>query len=218
MSQLFSRTASHIFNVVVVLACVAPLVIGFIGWKAYPSAWWSGRNEPLQQTVPFSHQHHAGVLGIDCRYCHQSVERSAFAGIPPIKTCMTCHSQIWTTAAMLEPIRQSYSSGVAIQWRRVHDLPEFVFFDHSIHVAKGVGCSTCHGRVDQMPLTLQHATLEMRWCVDCHRDPSPYLRPKSEVFDMAWTPPANQREAGRALMRAYHINTAEIMDCVACHR
>ncbi len=119
---------------------------------------------------------------------------------------------------MLEPIRASYASGVPIQWRRVHDLPEFVFFDHSIHVAKGVGCSTCHGRVDEMPLTWQSATLEMRWCLDCHRDPARYLRPHSEIFNMAWTPPANQAEAGRALMRAYHINTAEIQDCVACHR
>jgi len=134
------------------------------------------------QPVPFSHQHHVSGLGIDCRYCHTSVEQSSFAGIPPTKTCMNCHSQIWTSASMLEPVRASYRTGQSIEWTRIHDLPDFVYFNHSIHVHKGIGCSTCHGRIDTMPLTRKVNTLYMQWCIECHRNPERYIRPRSEVL------------------------------------
>ena len=133
---------------------------------------------PREQPIPFSHAHHVGGLGIDCRYCHTSVETSSFAGIPPTKTCMNCHSQIWSTSPTLEPVRESFRTGVSIQWTRVNDLPDYVYFNHSIHVNKGIGCESCHGRVDRMPLTWQENSLQMDWCLDCHRDPGKHIRPR----------------------------------------
>jgi hypothetical protein len=168
--------------------------------------------------LPFSHQHHVAGLGIDCRYCHTSVETSAFAGIPPTETCMTCHSQIWNQATMLQPVRDSLASGQPIVWNRVNALPDFVYFNHSIHIAKGIGCSTCHGRVDEMPLMRKVAPLNMSWCLNCHRAPEQYIRPVEQVFNMAWTPPANQIEQGRALMAKYHVNTERLTNCSTCHR
>ena len=169
-----------------------------------------------EQPVPFSHQHHVGGMGIDCRYCHTSAETSSYAGIPPTKTCMNCHSGIWTDSPMLEPVRESFRSGVSLQWTRVNDLPEFVYFNHSAHVNKGVGCSTCHGRVDRMPLMWQHASLQMEWCLGCHRAPERFVRPKAEVFNAAWAPPANQIEEGRRLVKEYGI--APRTSCSTCHR
>jgi hypothetical protein len=169
-----------------------------------------------EQPVPFSHKHHVSGLGIDCRYCHTSVETSSFAGIPPTTTCMSCHSQIWAGSPMLEPVRASLRTNEPLRWTRVHDLPDFVYFDHSIHVAKGVGCSTCHGRVDQMPITWRENTLLMEWCLNCHREPERYVRPRSAIFQMDWVPPPNQLEAGRALLQAYHIR--KLTDCYTCHR
>ncbi|HEY2387518.1 MAG TPA: cytochrome c3 family protein [Candidatus Binatia bacterium] len=169
-----------------------------------------------EQPVPFSHKHHAGELGIDCRYCHTSVERTASAGIPSTQTCMNCHAQIWTDSAVLEPVRASYRTDSSIRWTRVHDLPDYVYFNHSIHVQKGVGCATCHGRVDQMNLTWQESSLQMEWCLDCHRNPERYVRPREEVFNMAWEPPSNQLEIGRELVRAYKIQS--LTDCYTCHR
>ena len=169
-----------------------------------------------EQPVPFSHKHHAGELGIDCRYCHTSVERTASAGIPATQTCMNCHAQIWVDSPMLEPVRASYRTDTSIHWWRVHDLPDYVYFNHSIHVQKGVGCATCHGRVDQMNLTWQESSLQMEWCLDCHRHPERYVRPREEVFNMAWEPPSNQLEMGRELMRAYKIQS--LTDCYTCHR
>lgn len=147
-----------------------------------------------EQPVQFSHQHHVGGIGIDCRYCHTSVETAASAGIPPTKTCMNCHSQIWLSSPYLEPVRESWKTNKPLKWNRVHDLPDFAYFDHSIHVAKGVGCSTCHGRVDRMPLMWQNASLQMEWCLECHRNPEKFIRPKSEIFNMDW-PPNNSPEA-----------------------
>src|SRR5262249_46164795 len=143
-------------------------------------------NNAREQPVPFSHRHHVGGIGLDCRYCHTTVEVSSFAGIPPTKTCMNCHSQIWTNSAMLEPVRESFRSGKSIEWNRVHHLAGFVYFDHSIHVKKGVGCVTCHGRVDQMPLTWQESSLQMEWCLGCHRNPERFVRPREQVFSMDW--------------------------------
>ncbi len=174
----------------------------------------------IEQPVPFSHAHHVGGLGIDCRYCHTSVERSSFAGLPPTETCMTCHSQIWTNAAMLEPVRASLRDDTPIRWNRVHDLPDFVYFNHAIHVAKGVGCETCHGRVDRMPLMRKAQPLTMGWCLACHRDPAPHLRPHAEVFTMGWTPPrgTDRRALGEALMRSYRIHDKTLTHCTICHR
>ena len=172
------------------------------------------------QPVPFSHQHHVTGLGIDCRYCHTSVEQSSFAGIPPTKTCMNCHSQIWTNAPMLEPVRASYRTGESLRWTRVNQLPDFVYFNHSIHVTKGIGCSTCHGRVDTMPLMYQVNTLYMQWCIDCHRNPERNVRPRDQVFNPTYeTPAPNQEEIGSRLVAEYKIKDARnLTDCATCHR
>lgn len=166
-----------------------------------------------EQPVPFSHKHHTTELGIDCRYCHTTVERAAFANVPPTQICMNCHSQIWTEAPVLEPVRASWRSGESLEWTRVHDLPDFVFFNHSIHVAKGVGCTTCHGDVGSMNLTWQDATLHMEWCLDCHRNPGPNLRPREEIFSLDWTP---DPELGEKLVEEYNVNPR--VDCTTCHR
>jgi hypothetical protein len=155
-------------------------------------------------------------MGIDCRYCHTAVEKSAQAGIPPTKTCMNCHSMIWNQSPTLEPVRASLRTGQSIEWVKVNDLPDFVYFNHSAHVNKGVGCTTCHGAVDKMPLVWQHASLQMEWCLDCHRQPEKYVRPKEEVFSVAWKPPANQLEEGRRLVKDYEIRTRT--SCSTCHR
>ena len=172
--------------------------------------------QPVDQPVPFSHKHHVSDEGIDCRYCHTTVENSAFAGMPTTQTCMNCHSQIWAQSPTLEPVRQSFLTGVPIQWNRVNNLADFVYFNHSIHVQKGVGCSTCHGPVDQMPLTYKTQTFQMSFCLDCHQDPTHFVRPRAEVFNMGWQPPANQDELGRTLMQAYHIQSK--ISCSTCHR
>jgi hypothetical protein len=184
------------------------------------------------QPVPFSHQHHVGGLGIDCRYCHTSVEKSSFAGIPPTKTCMNCHSQIWTGAPLLEPVRESFRTGKSLVWTRVNDLPDFVYFDHSIHVNKGVGCNTCHGPVDRMPLMFNYASLQMEWCLDCHRAPEKNLRPHDQVFNMRYEQPSSdkpvaldgrvytdQLSLGTDLVKKYKLRTVtDITSCSTCHR
>jgi hypothetical protein len=168
--------------------------------------------------VPFSHAHHVKGLGIDCRYCHTSVDKSPFAGIPPTQTCMTCHSQMWLHAPMLEPVRNSWATNTPLQWNRVHDLPDYVYFDHSIHVNKGVGCSTCHGDVSEMPLARRVVNLQMRWCIDCHRDPAQHLRPADEIYNPAWTEPSDQHAKGAALLAQYHIQVDQLTNCSVCHR
>ena len=169
-----------------------------------------------EQPVPFSHAHHVAGLGIDCRYCHTSVETSATAGIPPTKTCMNCHSQIWSNSPTLEPVRESFRSERSIEWVKVNDLPDFVYFNHSAHVNQGVGCTTCHGRVDRMPLMWQEASLTMEWCLACHREPERYLRPRAEVFNASYEPPADQLSLGRSLVKEYGIHTRT--SCSTCHR
>jgi hypothetical protein len=174
---------------------------------------------PIDQPVPFSHKHHVGDDGIDCRYCHVAVETSAFAGIPPLETCMTCHSQLFTDQPPLAALVAAYRGRGTLAWNRVHDLPDFVYFDHSIHVAKGVGCSTCHGAVDTMPLTWRVASLDMQWCIACHRDPAPNLRPASRIYDLHWTPPPDQAALGKALMASNHVRGADVLtSCSTCHR
>jgi Cytochrome c7 and related cytochrome c len=169
-----------------------------------------------EQPVPFSHRHHAGELGIDCRYCHTSVEQSAYANIPATQICMNCHAQIWSDSPTLEPVRASYRSGESIRWTKIYDLPDFVYFNHSIHIHKGIGCATCHGRVDEMNLTWQEPSLHMEWCLECHRNPQRYVRPREEVFNMAWKPDVDQSVLGPALVAEYNIESRD--DCSICHR
>ena len=183
------------------------------------SSYGTGSGVTIVQPIPFSHQHHVGVLGIDCRYCHTSVEHSAFAGMPPTKTCMNCHSQIWVGSQTLSPVRESYRTNESIHWKRVYNLPGFVYFDHHAHVQKGVGCSSCHGRIDQMPLTYQVPSLLMEWCLDCHRNPEQHLRPREAVFDMHYQQPDDQEVLGRKLMKEYHVHEKTFLtSCSLCHR
>ena len=214
--QIFPRSSNAIargslFVVVFVAAAVGWLLFTF---QRSPYITMAGVRKP--QPVPFSHQHHVTGLGVDCRYCHTSVEVSSFAGIPPTKTCMNCHAQIWTNAAYLEPVRASFRTGQSIEWTRVHVLPDYVFFDHSIHIHKGIGCSTCHGRVDQMPLTWRVNTLFMEWCLDCHRAPERFVRPRDQIFNMEWKAPQDQAALGRRLVAEYKIQ--KLTDCWTCHR
>jgi hypothetical protein len=218
MAQIFTRTTNTIARAT--LAC-AFLCLCAGGWLVH-ALYWSSYNTragiPREQPVPFSHQHHVAGLGIDCRYCHVSVESTAFAGMPSTETCMSCHSQVWTDAPPLEPVRRSFARNEPLRWTRVHDLPDFTFFDHSIHLSKGIGCATCHGPVDQMPLLWQEHTLFMKWCLDCHREPERFIRPQEELFNLAWQPPANQLDQGRDLLERHHVNTAQLADCSICHR
>ena len=219
MSQIFPRSANATARMS--LAGLAAVVL-FVGWTVFTlmrSSWATGQREFVEQPVQFSHAHHVGGVGLDCRYCHTSVETSAFAGLPPTKTCMNCHSQIWTNAPILEPVRASFRNDTNLTWIRVHDLPDFVYFNHQIHVKQGVGCATCHGEIDKMPLTFQASSLLMEWCLDCHRAPENYLRPRDQVFNMAYEPPANQLELGRQLKQQYKVASVEHMtSCSICHR
>src|SRR5919201_5102503 len=207
MSQLFHRSTNTLSRVTIFGAVfVAAGLIGVLGFIVR-SSYVTGVGVPIDQPVPFSHKHHVADDGIDCRYCHTTVETSAFGGIPPTQTCMNCHSQIWAQSPVLEPVRQSFATGEPIRWNRVHNLPDFVYFDHSIHVQKGIGCSSCHGRVDEMPLTWKTQPLDMSWCLDCHQNPAHFVRPQDQVFNMAWQPPANQDEIGQQLVQQYHIES-----------
>jgi len=216
MPQLFKRSANTISKVSIV--GVLLLVGGLIGLAMVlgRSSYVTRAEEFVAQPIQFSHMHHVADDGIDCRYCHTSVETSPFAGIPPTKTCMNCHSQLWWTAPILEPVRASFRDDTPLRWVRVHDLPDFVYFNHSIHVKKGVGCETCHGRIDQMPLVAQKQSLQMDWCLDCHRNPEKYVRPRSEVLTMGYKPPVPQAVMGAQLVKDYNIkgNTS----CSTCHR
>ena len=186
MPQIFHRRADAIARACFFTSFLLPAGLLLGGLVYTRSSYGTNAGDVRVQPVPFSHQHHVGVLGIDCRYCHTSVEVSSFAGFPPTKTCMNCHSQIWVGSDMLEAVRRSYRTGEPLQWHRVYNLPGFVYFDHSIHVHKGVGCTTCHGRIDEMPLTYQAPSLLMEWCLDCHRAPARHLRPRADVFDVRW--------------------------------
>lgn len=219
MAQVFPQSANAIARLSIVgglfLVAGALVTLDQITRSPYVTEVGVARAQP----IPFSHKHHAN-MGIDCRYCHTSVEDSSFAGIPPTKTCMNCHSIIFSDVPMLEPVRESWRTGESIQWTKVHDLPQFAYFNHSIHVAKGIGCSTCHGRVDQMQLVYKANTLYMQWCLDCHRAPEKFVRPKDRIYDMAWEPPPNQLEVGLELVKEYRIDTEHyrMLDCNLCHR
>jgi len=218
MPQIFHPSTNTFSRVSIfgALFAVAALAWGLalINRSSYVTRAGVAREQP----VPFSHRHHAGELGLDCRYCHTAVELGPIAGIPPTKTCMNCHSQIWVDSPVLEPVRASFRTDKSIEWIKVHDLPDFVYFNHSIHVRQGVGCATCHGRVDRMNLMWQESSLQMEWCLDCHRHPEQYVRPRDQVFNMAWEPPSDQLAAGRQLVKEYKIQVQQLTNCSICHR
>lgn len=216
MAQLFPRSANALARGSVVLLLFLLAGVGAAVFSLARSGYVTRQGLVLEQPVPFSHDHHVGQIGIDCRYCHTAVETTAAAGIPPTATCMNCHNQLWTNAALLEPVRASFRDGKPLEWNRVHDLPEFTYFNHSIHVAKGVACVTCHGQVDRMPLMYQFATLQMQWCLDCHKDPVPNIRPREEVTNVAWTPPAGFEQEQLRLASLYNVQSKT--SCSTCHR
>ena len=219
MAQLFPATANTIARISLFAGAALPVLLIVAGSSITRSSANTKVSVPLDQPVPFSHAHHVGGLGLDCRYCHTTVETSSFANVPPTKTCMNCHSQIWNTSPTLEPVRASYRTGQSIQWTRVNDLPDFVYFNHSIHINKGVGCESCHGRVDRMPLTHQENSLEMEWCLNCHRQPEKYLRPREFITTMGYQPDGDQAVIGNRLKQEYKVQDARVLtSCSTCHR
>lgn len=225
MAQLFHRSANTLAKGSIVVGILLAATVGGIAHTLDRSSYTTNQGITRDQPVPFSHKHHAKGLGIDCRYCHTSVEDSHFAGIPPTKTCMTCHSQIWTNAEVLRPVRNSWATNTPLQWTKVHDLADFVYFNHSIHVAKGVGCATCHGAVDKMPLMWQHAPLTMQWCLECHTQPEKFVRPREQVFNMEYRvdrdsgrPEKTQADLGPKLVEEYRIKKDQLTNCSICHR
>ncbi len=207
MAQIFDRSSNALARMSLVLTGLIVIALGVTLDQLQRSPWVTRQGQRADQPVPFSHKHHVQGLGLQCQYCHTTVEKSSYAGIPPTRTCMNCHAQIWTNAQLLEPVRQSWYTGQSIPWIKVHDLPDFVYFNHEIHVNKGIGCESCHGRVDEMPLMYAQNTLQMEWCLDCHRNPAKNLRPTSQIYNMAWESPAEDqsgvvrgdgRQAGRA--------------------
>lgn len=219
MPQLFHRSSNALARITIYGFVFIIAALAWACLELQHSPWVTRQAEAREQWPPFSHQHHVGGLGIDCRYCHTSVETSSFAGIPPTKTCMNCHSQMWTGSDMLQPVRMSFTTGQSLQWIRVNDLPDFVFFQHDIHINKGIGCNVCHGRVSRMPLMMAAQTLQMQWCLDCHRAPEKYIRPRDQVFNVDYVEPRNQLELGRRLVKEYHVRSArDITSCSTCHR
>lgn len=218
--QIFRPRANTVFKV---SAFGVLYVVALLVWSLAildRSNYTRRVNEPIAQPIPYSHELHAGSLGMDCRYCHTAVENSAFANVPPLETCMACHNQVKANSLLVQPLKEASQTGKPFEWTRVHDLPDFVYFNHSIHVNKGVGCSTCHGRIDKMPTVWRVKDLTMGWCLDCHRAPENYLRPREEVFNMEWQPPAEQVALGRQLMQKYNVPSGRLVltHCNICHR
>ena len=217
MAQVFHRSINWVAKLsilfILALAVLSLAILLNINRLDYVSHVGLAKDQP----VPFSHKHHVTGMGIDCRYCHTSVEESSFAGIPPVETCMTCHSLVWTEAPILEPVRAAWRDQTPLQWTRIHDLPDFVYFRHDIHIAKGIGCDSCHGPVDQMPLMYKENTLNMEWCLECHREPEKHIRPREQVFDVTWTPPADQERIGARLVEEYDVQVSQLTDCSVCH-
>lgn len=226
MAQVFHPSSNTITKLILISIVLGVPALG-VALLSINLSYGNSMYIPIEQPIQFSHKHHVGDDGLDCRYCHTSVDKGAFASVPPTETCMTCHSQIWSDSPELKPVYDSYNSGDPIRWKRVHDMPDFVYFNHSIHVDKGVSCVTCHGRVDKMPLTMKVHTMTMSWCLDCHRHPEKYIRPKEKVFDLDWQPsdmmdetglPYTQAKLGAKLVKDYNIMPAEqLINCSICH-
>ncbi len=219
MAQIFRPSANVLAKLSIVLGLLCTIGF-FVTWDLIQrSSLVRYTGVPHPQPVEYSHETHL-ALGIDCRYCHVFVEEQPIAGIPPVNVCMNCHSMIQTEAVTLEPVRKSWETGEPIAWTKVHDTPDFVFFDHSAHVNKGIGCATCHGRVDEMAVMSKENPLYMKWCLECHRAPEQFVRPRAEVFNLAYIAPANQAELGKQLVEEYEIKTDNhrLSDCWICHR
>ena len=215
MAQIFDRSSNALARMSLVLTGLIVIALGVTLDQLQRSPWVTRQGQRPDQPVPFSHKHHVQGLGLQCQYCHVTVEKSSYAGIPPTKTCINCHVQIWTNAALLEPVRHSWATGQSLVWTKVHDLPDYVYFNHSIHVNKGLGCASCHGRVDLMPLMYQQNTLQMEWCLNCHRDPAKNLRPTSQIYNMAWEGPSHEKPVWCALKgEQAGTPTAQNVDCV----
>lgn len=240
MAQIF-HPSTNTFAKATIFGAV--FIVGGVAWAAsvwVRSSYVTQVDVVRDQPVPFSHDHHVKGLGIDCRYCHVSVETSAFAGIPSTEICMGCHAQIWADSALLAPVRESDRTRQPLAWTRVHDVADFVYFDHSIHVAKGIGCESCHGRVDEMPLMRKAVAMHMEWCLECHRHPELAVRPQTEVFKFGYRqgtplqgdedttfrsdedePPrtvSQESPDGEQLVKDYGIVKEQLTDCVICHR
>lgn len=232
MGQLFRPNTNTLYRLTFFGGVVALIALLWFFEMMQRSTYYSNRALVHPQPVPFSHQHHVGGLGLDCRYCHTSVEDSSFAGMPPTKTCMNCHAQMWAHTEMLRPVRESYRSGAPLRWIRTNDLPDYVFFNHSIHIHKGIGCNDCHGPVDRMPMMYAYATLQMEFCLNCHRAPEKFLRPRDQVFNMRYQPPSlefpvtmdgrtftDQLVLGNYLKGKYSLRSVQdITSCNTCHR
>jgi hypothetical protein len=216
MAQIFHPSTNTISKVSIFGGIFILAGLGWLSLTFVRSSYITQVGVPVEQPVPFSHEHHVRGLGIDCRYCHTSVETSSFAGIPPTETCMSCHSIIWNDSPMLEPVRESFRTNQSIRWIRVHNVPDFVYFDHSAHVSNGIGCESCHGRVDRMPLTWKAESFQMEWCLNCHRAPEKFIRPRQEVFTMGWTPPPDHD--GLKLVADYGVQVEQLTNCSICHR
>lgn len=216
--QIFAPRANSIIRLSLAAIPCAVVVFFLFAYQFAASPYTTSEGWTPDQPVPFSHKHHVGALGLDCRYCHGGVEDTSFAGIPPTATCMTCHSQLWTNAGILAPVRNSLAEDRPIRWNRVYSLPDYVYFNHSVHVKNGVGCSTCHGDMTTQPLTMQKAPLTMGWCLQCHRDPGPHLRPEKAIFDPHAPDPHNNAAKSEAMLRHYVIETSNMTDCSTCHR
>ena len=248
MAQIFAPSANTLAKVSLLMAAATPLAAFYVGSTISRSPFNTNVKVPLVQPIPFSHKHHAYELGIDCRYCHSSVETSAVAGVPPIETCMSCHSQIWTNSPLLEPLRQSWKTGTPVAWTKVNKVPEFVYFNHSIHIARGINCNECHGPVTRMQITYKGKPLSMSWCLECHREPEKYLRkdparpdltPSEQAFELyykamrgeklspaeydllagnAYSPSSEDVKQGRELVDKLKVAKEQLMDCWICHR
>src|SRR5258708_18233190 len=232
MSQIFRGSGNNWGGASIVGVVLLRSTVGAGLLKLQRSPYVTNQHVAPEQPVPFSHQHHVAGLGLDCRYCHTSVEQSSFAGIPPTKTCLNCHAQICTNAALLEPVRYSFRTGQSLQWTRVHDLPDFVYFNHSIHLNKGVGCESCHGRVEEMPLRYAENSLRMECGLNCHREPEKFLRPRDQVFSMTYPGPSEERPVtvdarttfthitpANPLKHTHHLRSVrDITSCATRHR
>lgn len=218
MAQIFHPSMNTFSKVTIFGGLFIAASLAFAIDRFNRSSYVTEADVVREQPVPFSHEHHVGALGIDCRFCHSTVEKEAFAGLPATEVCMGCHSQIWKDSPLLQPVRESFRTGTPLRWTRVHDVPDFVYFNHSIHIAKGIGCESCHGRVDQMPLMRRTASLQMSWCLDCHAMPDRHVRDKNEIYLFNRPARGDAKTHGAELAKQYGIEPKQLLDCGICHR